>query len=194
MDIYYEKNVINQKILQDDSRVKRFKTLRIVSCVAIALGVLAGLYWLRWSDITIVFNILILACFIGPAIAGILLCTRALKQINCEYDYVLSGTDFRIIQIYDQNKRVKLVETDVVNFLQIGFTNSAEFDKIKQMPKVKRVTAFCNDCDRYLYVYCTISGEKSIILCEYDDEFITVLRKYVPSYGVFCDEIRRMKV
>lgn len=189
MDLYYEKNVINTKMRENPKSAKFYKGIR-TACIVLIFIVVFYLFF-RPLVFEIIFAYIIL---LAPPIGGIIFANQNLKSKFCEYDYIISSSDLKIVRIYNETKRVTIVKTEMINVERIGFTNTEEYNKLLNYPHLNKVMAFCNLNEQYLYIFASVDGQKSMILCEYDEEFIDTLKRAVKGYGVFADEIRKSKV
>ena len=189
MDFYYEKNVINTTMRENPKSLKFYKGIR-TACIVLIFIVVFYLFF-RPLVFEIIFAYIIL---LTPPIGGIIFVNYNLKSKFCEYDYIISSNKLRIVRIYQETKRVSIVLTEMINIDRIGFSDSEEYKKLINYPNLNKIMAFSNLSDKYLYIFGSVNGQKSIILCEYDDDFIEALKLSVKGYGVFADEIRKGKV
>lgn len=192
MNLYFEKNVINENMRDNPAKGKTFETLRII-VTAIMIVVLTFLLWyVQWTDANWLFNVALFSIVLGPSITLILVFGRLLKKHCCEYDYIISNNELKIIRIYNYKKRETILTLDLSNALRIGFTSEDDFKQCEEKSE-KKVAGFCNINEDYLYVFGTIKGINTLLICEFDADFITALKKSVASYGVFSEEFKKYK-
>jgi hypothetical protein len=76
----------------------------------------------------------------------------------------------------------------------MGFGSEVEEYTEFKSKSEKTIVASCNSEEDYLFIYGTVKSIKTLLVCEFDDDFVTALRKSVASYGVFSEKFKKFKV
>ena len=192
MNLYFEKNVINEKMKDNPAMGKRYEVFRIVIAVIMIVVCLILANTLGWTDWNWLFNVALFSAIIGPCVTLILVLGRLLKKNCSEYDYIIANNEIKIIRIYNQKKRETILTVDISNIENIGFTSEEDYNVANQKAE-KNYPAFCNKNDDYLFIFGTVKSIKTILICEYDGDFIEALKKSVASYGVYSTEFKKYK-
>ncbi len=192
MNLYFEKNVINEKMKDNPAMGKKYETARIVIAIIMIVAILVLSNTLGWTDWNWLFNIALFSIIIGPCITAILFMGRLLKKHCCEYDYIIANNELKIIRIYNQKRRETILTLDILNIERLGFSDESDYKSVLEKAE-KSYPAFCNNSENYLFIYCSVKSIKTIILCEYDQNLIDALKKSVASYGVFSDGFKKYK-
>lgn len=194
MDLYFEKNVINENFAKNPNFASKFETPRkiLIGLFVIVFFILAST--LKWTDDAIFFNIVIFIAISATFITFILFFTQQIKRHCCEYDYIISNNEMKIIKILNQQKRDKILTFDLTSIERIAFSyEEDEYFDCRQKAS-KQIVASCNKVDDYLIILCTCKGSKILLVCEYDSDFVLALKKSVASFGVFSKEFNKYKV
>lgn len=196
MEVFYEKNIINESIDKHKKRNTIFNVIRIVSIVLLVIEVY---FFVVWQPIPFdkgalavtlcIFASLVLISF---PVCVLLIFTRLLKRLNAEYDYYILGDIFRIVRVENRKKRKKMLETPLSAISSIGLVESEAYDKFDIDKTIKKIHAFCNDDALLGYIMLSDDGEKKLVTIELDNEFIVNLKKTV-SLSVFDNSIKLLK-
>ena len=194
MELYYEKNVTNEKMRENPTKTK---ILLIIKYICIGLLIFGGiiLFLATISNGTDLLTNLTKLSFvyvllIVPCAGGIWMTSKYIKERNCEYDYIIISNTLRIVRIINDKKRTSIIYTDLINVEKVGFTDSEDFkNKYLTNESLQKVTAFCNLQDRYMYIVCGNDGKRCLVLCEIDEGMINALKKTISVYGILADEI-----
>ena len=181
MDIYYEKNVTNESI---DKHKKRNTVLKVFKIASVVWLVLIGVFifqFFSWGERGVVSIIIELVFLLVPPICSILLFTKLLANLNCEYDYYVTDEKFRIIKVINRVKRKKMLEVPLSAFVSVGSVNSENFERYAADKSVKLVAAYCNEENYPIYVYLNDETEKKLLVLETDEKFLTALRRALNS-------------
>jgi hypothetical protein len=193
MNLYFEKNVINEKMRDNPAKGKKYEVLRIVVTVIMLVLVLVLANTLPWSNSGWMFNIAIFAAVIAPSVTIILFCGQQLKKHCCEYDYIIANNEIKVIRIFNQKKRETILTFDISNIERLGFASETEEYQEYEKKADKKCLAFCNSNENYLYVFGSVKSLKTLLVCEFDADYVTALKKSVASYGVFSEEFKKFK-
>ncbi len=193
MNLYFEKNVINEKMRENPSKGKAYEITRIAVAIIMIVTLLVLINSLRWTDNGWFFNLVLFAVVIAFCLTIILFCGQQLKKHCCEYDYIIADNEIKIIRIYNQKKRETILKFDISNIEHIGFASEEVNYKQYEAQSQKKCLAFCNSNENYLYVFGSVKSIKTILVCEFDSDFVLALKKSVASYGVFSEEFKKYK-
>jgi hypothetical protein len=192
MNLYFEKNVINEHTQEKPTYGKKLEIIRFIILLVTIIIVTFLIYYLPWSADNWLFNIALFSIVLGPAITASLFITRILKKNCSEYDYIIANNELKIIRIYNQKKRETILTFDISNIENIGFTSEEDYNVFSQKAE-KNYPAFCNKNDDYLFIFGTVKSIKTILICEYDGDLVEALKKSVASYGVYSTEFKKYK-
>ena len=180
MEVFYEKNIINESIDKHKKRNTVFNVIRIVSIVLLVIEVYFFVVWLpipfdkgALAVTLCIFASLVLISF---PVCVLLVFTRLLKRLNAEYDYYILGDIFRIVRVENRKKRKKMLETPLSAISSIGLVESEAYDKFDIDKTIKKIHAFCNDDALLGYIMLSDDGEKKLVTIELDNEFIVNLK------------------
>ena len=194
MNLYFEKNVINKKMEEKPGMGKFFEIARLTVTVLMIILLLVLANTLNWTDTGWFFNIVIFIAVIAPCVTLILFFNQMLKKHCCEYDYIIGNNELKIIKIFNQRKRETILTFDISNIERLGFASEEQEYMQLKTKATKNLVASCNSCEDYLFIYGTVKSIPTLLVCEFDVDFITALKKSVASYGAFSDEFKRFKV
>ena len=196
MEIFYEKNVVNESIDKHKKRNTVFNVIRIISIVLLVFEVY---FFITWQPIpvdkgalAVVLSILASLVLISFPVCILLVFTRLLKRLNAEYDYYIFGDVFRIVRVENRKKRKKILEVPLSAVSSIGLVESESYDKFAADKTIKNVHAFCNDEALLGYFMLSHDGEKKLVTLELDNEFIANLKKAV-SLSTFDSSLKLLK-
>lgn len=196
MEVFYEKNIINESIDKHKKRNTIFNVIRIVSIVLLVIEVYFFVVWQpipfdkgAFAVTLCIFASLVLISF---PVCVLLVFTRLLKRLNAEYDYYILGDIFRIVRVENRKKRKKMLETPLSAISSIGLVESEAYDKFDVDKTIKKIHAFCNDDALLGFIMLSDDGEKKLVTIELDNEFIVNLKKTV-SLSVFDNSIKLLK-
>ena len=196
MEVFFEKNIINESIDRHKKRNTIFNVIRIISIVLLVVEIWFLITWqpipVDEGALAVVLCILYSLVIISFPICILLVFTRLLKKMNAEYDYYIMGDIFRIVRVENRKKRKKILEVPLSAISSIGLVESATYDKFDADKTIKRLHAFCNDNALLGYFMLSQDGEKKIVILELDDEFITNLKRAF-SLSLFDDSIKLHK-
>lgn len=184
MEVFFEKNVVNENIDRHKKRNVVFNVIRIISIVILIVEIYFILSFQgipvdqgAWAVVLSIFSSLII---IAPPIASIIVFSMLLSRLNAEYDYYIAGDVFRVMQVINRKKRKKFTEFSVSAISELGILESENFERYNADKTIKKLNAFCNDDSLLGYVYFTVDGEKKLLILELDEEFLLALRKALP--------------
>ena len=119
---------------------------------------------------------------VGLIVSGALtfLCYRLRNNQRIEYDYTFTNGAFDIAKVINNNKRKKLLTTEIKEFEVIAPTSDEGFQRMLQYPGIKKLNYFLNRGGGLYYGIFTHEGQKSILIFEPSDELIQMFRKTNP--------------
>lgn len=191
MDVYYEKNVVNDSFTRHKRRNIVINVFRVLFGVMIFVAFIFVLFFFNYppGGAALVMAIVTALFTVGFPIAMLVLLTRMLGRLNSEYDYyILSGT-FRVVSVINRKKRRKLVEFPLSAIASIGLVESENYDRYYADRSVKKIFAACNDDEDLGYFYFS-DGERKLLVLEFDAEFLAALKRSV-LISVFDDSIKK---
>ena len=194
MNLYFEKNVINKKMEEKPNMGKKFEIGRIAVAAFMIILLLVLANTLPWSNSGWLFNIAIFIAVIAPCVTLILFFGQQLKKHCCEYDYIISNNELKVIRIFNQKKRETILTFDISNVERMGFASEEQDFLTHKQKAEKKIIASCNSQEDYLFIYGTVKSAKTLLVCEYDADYVMALKKSVSSYGVFSEELKKFKV
>lgn len=184
MEIFFEKNVVNENIDKHKKRNVVFNVIRILSIVILVIEIYIILSFqgipVDQGALAVVLSILFSVIMILPPIASIVLFGMLLSRLNAEYDYYIAGDVFRVMQVLNRKKRKKFLEASMSAISEVGTLESENFERYNIDKSIKKMNAFCNDDSLLGYIYFSLDGEKKLLILELDDEFLFALRKALP--------------
>jgi len=194
---YYEFNVINPE--NQGKKGTIFNFLKKASLVVLGIACLLILVTLDFEQVTgenagmaIFYNVLIILMSTLPPL-GLFFIFRRLAAKYCDYDYFIMGDTLRIVKIINKTNRKCVDEFSFHDIEEIGLISSPSFEKANEKIEKK----FDYTCDRYtdnvLYIVKVFEGERSLILCQYDDNFMTALHKSMKRESVFDKSVYKSK-
>ncbi|MFR1565004.1 MAG: hypothetical protein ACLSUT_01015 [Christensenellales bacterium] len=193
MEIYYEKNIVNKSIDKHKKRNIVFSSVRILAIIVLVIEIFLIL---SFQEIpvgkgagAVVMSFFISLLIISPPILAIIIFSRLIAKLNSEYDYYISGENFRIIHVINRKKRKKFLEIPINAVSAVGLIESENFDRFDIDKSVKKINAFCNDDAVLGYFYYTIEGDKKLLVLEFDNELLINLKKALPI-SVFDDSVK----
>lgn len=189
MDIYYEQNVVNNNI---DEQQRKTKSLSFAKMACMCIGVFLiltgamffGLWWVVITAIMIAVPFFVAAIIIG----------KINKRNNMEYDYVLTDESLSVSEIYYRARRKLKHKIALRNIESIGSFNSDAY-KRAQATAVKKQLALVNYEDEkfILYVLYHTDKGKKILFLEPDRGFIGALRRCITSaYGIIDKSVTEL--
>lgn len=184
MEIFFEKNVVNENIDKHKKRNVVFNVIRVLSIIILVIEIYFILSFqgipVDQGALAVVLSILFSVSMILPPIASIVLFSRLLSRLNAEYDYYIAGDVFRVMQVLNRKKRKKFLEASMSAISEVGTLESENFERYNIDKSIKKMNAFCNDDSLLGYIYFSLDGEKKLLILELDDEFLFALRKALP--------------
>ena len=184
MEIFFEKNVVNENIDKHKKRNVVFNVIRILSIVILVIEIYFILSFqgipVDQGALAVVLSIFSSVIMILPPITSIVLFSLLLSRFNAEYDYYIAGDVFRVMQVLNRKKRKKFLEASMSAISEIGTLESENFERYNIDKSIKKMNAFCNDDSLLGYIYFSLDGEKKLLILELDDEFLFALRKALP--------------
>lgn len=193
MDVYYEKNIINERMRENYGKTKFLNVLWWIFVGVLAIGILILTSAPFTNDTPhIIGRVLSYVFLIGTTVGGMVFINNYFKKNNSEYDYVVSSGTLRIIRIINEKKRVPILEVETLSVQYIGLTNTDEYSRLKDATGSKIIDAYCSDDDVYVYIYCTIKSVKTIVLCEFDSEFIKAIKLSGLTYNTLGEELKNI--
>ncbi len=193
MEVYFEKNVINENVEKSKKNVTVFKVLKYV---CLALLIVALYYNLFIKDLSrggkglpyVLFLIFTSMLELSLPVVGILVFHKLFARASAEYDYFIFGSMFRIIRITNRSKRKRILEISIDSIGTIGLMDSESYNRYKSDKKIKVLNAYCSDSNPIAYFYVSQNGERKLVNVEIDVEFIVALKKSL-NHGVISKEI-----
>ena len=180
MEVYFEKNIINEGINKHKKRNMVFRVLQILSIVLFVVMLYFNLtfkgFTLEGGVAYLVFLIFLSLVEIALPLVGILIFTRLLNNLNAEYDYFIVGSVFRVVKVLNRTKRKKFLEIPLDSISAVGLVDSENYLRYKSDKKIKKVNAYCNEVD-LAYFYISRDGDRKLILLELDANFALNLKK-----------------
>ncbi len=184
MEIFFEKNVVNENIDKHKKRNVVFNVIRVLSIIILVIEIYFILSFqgipVDQGALAVVLSILFSVITILPPITSIVLFSILLSRLNAEYDYYIVGDVFRVMQVFNRKKRKKFLEASMSAISEVGTLESENFERYNIDKSIKKMNAFCNDDSLLGYIYFSLDGEKKLLILELDDEFLFALRKALP--------------
>ena len=184
MEIFFEKNVVNENIDKHKKRNVVFNVIRVLSIIILVIEIYFILSFqgipVDQGALAVVLSILFSVSMILPPIASIVLFSMLLSRLKAEYDYSIAGDVFRVMQVLNRKKRKKFLEASMSAISEVGTLESENFERYNIDKSIKKMNAFCNDDSLLGYIYFSLDGEKKLLILELDDEFLFALRKALP--------------
>ena len=174
MDHFLEEVVVKRK--------RGMQSLALVLAnIIMVLSAIMGVMYLQ--IVFMQFNVVVLAitvAFLGIAILLFLFRDR----IKTEYEYTFTNGDLDFAQVYNNQKRKSLGTMRVKNVEMFGPVNSEQFNKLINMPGIKRRNWFLNRDSELYFFYYQKENDKNMIIFEPSEEMVDYIRKYLPR-GVY---------
>ena len=119
---------------------------------------------------------------VGLIVSGALtfLCYRLRNNQRIEYDYTFTNGAFDIAKVINNNKRKKLLTTEIKEFEVIAPTSDDGFQRMLQYPGIKKLNYFLNRGGGLYYGIFSHEGQKSILVFEPSDELSQMFKKANP--------------
>lgn len=174
MDHFMEE-VVTKKNRTFDSILLVLATIIMVVCAVIGFAALNAIL-VQFSIPALIEVILMIG------IAVLLFFKR--DMIKTEYEYTFTNGDLDFAQVYNNKKRKSLGTMRVKNVEAFGPVNSNQFNKLINMPGIKRRNWFLNRGAELYYFYYQKNNEKNIIIFEPSAEMVDYIKKYLPR-GVY---------
>lgn len=174
MDHFMEE-VVTKKNRTFDSILLVLATIIMVVCAIIGFAALNAIL-VQFSIPALIEVILMIG------IAVLLFFKR--DMIKTEYEYTFTNGDLDFAQVYNNKKRKSLGTMRVKNVEAFGPVNSNQFNKLINMPGIKRRNWFLNRGAELYYFYYQKNNEKNIIIFEPSTEMVDYIKKYLPR-GVY---------
>lgn len=179
---YYE-----DQITRDGKNLSKGKVIACKS-VKIVVYILAGIFlcfiipfWpipkdasaLDWV-MTVVFGWLVPLGFLF----GVwLFANRFLAKCTEEFDYVLNGSDFRIVRVTNFKKRKLFLEFKLTEIESIGKVSGNSYEKLHTDRELKKVYAIVNYNDEQVnYMLLNTDGGRKLLHAELSDEMQREIR------------------
>lgn len=178
MELYYEQNVVNNRM---DESNKKTKTLNIIKTCCWVLGVMIIVSSAMMISFFWVFLLLAVPFFVGA-----FLLSRINKRYNTEYDYVLDDEKLIVSEIYFRSRRKLKHKIRLRTIESVGVFDSDGYNRVKNTVS-KRITAIVNyeDEKSILYIVYNSDKGKKMIFLEPDRGFLSTLRRALPSVSIF---------
>lgn len=174
MDHFLEEVVVKRK------RGLQSVTLVLANIIMVISAILGVMYL---QLVFMAFNVPVLVItvlFLGIAI--LLFIYR--DRIKTEYEYTFTNGDLDFAQVFNNQKRKSLGTMRVKNVETFGPVNSEQFNKLINMPGIKRRNWFLNRESELYFFYYQKENEKNMIIFEPSEEMVEYIRKYLPR-GVY---------
>ena len=170
MDHFLEEVVVKHK--------RGMQSLALVFAnIIMVISAIVGVMYLQL--IFMQFNIVVLIItliFLGIAVLLFLFRDR----IKTEYEYTFTNGDLDFAQVFNNQKRKSLGTMRVKNVETFGPVNSEQFNKLINMPGIKRRNWFLNRDSELYFFYYQKENEKNMIVFEPSEEMVEYIRKYLP--------------
>ncbi len=170
MDHFLEEVVVKRK--------RGLQSLALVFAnIIMVISALLGVMYLQL--VFMAFNVVVLIItllFLGVAVLLFLFRDR----IKTEYEYTFTNGDLDFAQVFNNQKRKSLGTMRVKNVETFGPVNSEQFNKLINMPGVKRRNWFLNRDSELYFFYYQKENEKNMIIFEPSEELVEYIRKYLP--------------
>ena len=147
---------------------------------AFAVMVLLGLGGLLLlSSLTASFNVfgLVFGVALTGMAAALLLCK---DRIRTEYEYTFTNGELDFARVYNNQKRENLGTIRMKNVEAFGKVRSESFQKLINMPGMRRKNWFLNRGAELFYFYYQKENQKTMIVLEPSPEMAEMIRKYLP--------------
>lgn len=187
MDYYYEQNVDNPNI---DKHRTRTKVLSVLRYTVLVLGIIIAYLLFIWGTplklSAILFSLFLTALEMAPALLVFFLIGRYLKQTNSEYDYLLNGSNLRIVRVIRRSKRKLYLTIRLDSIESIGKIESETYERYAASKEIKKQYAVCNydDEDALVYMYYHGEGGNCLLHFEPDEEMVLTIRKSLPRFSI----------
>ncbi len=170
MDHFLEEVVVKRKRGMQSLALVLANIIMVVSAL---LGVMyLQLVFMAFNVVVLIITLL----FLGIAILLFLFRDR----IKTEYEYTFTNGDLDFAQVYNNQKRKSLGTMRVKNVETFGPVNSEQFNKLINMPGIKRRNWFLNRDSELYFFYYQKENEKNMIIFEPSEEMVEYIRKYLP--------------
>ena len=150
----------------------------IFASITMVISAIFGFFFLQlifnsFDVITIVLTVI----FLG--IAALLFLRR--DRLRTEYEYTFTNGDLDFAQVFNNQKRKSLGTMRVKNVEAFGPVDSHHFEKLINMPGLKKRNWFLNRDAKLYYFYYQKESDKNIIILEPSEELVGMIRKYLPQ-------------
>ena len=170
MDHFHEEVVVKKNRLFNDV---------LYMLANVVMVICALLTFMTLSTLLSNFNFVILAfVLINGAIAFLLFLYR--DRLRTEYEYTFTNGDLDFAKVFNNQKRKTLGTMRVKNVDAFGPVNSEQFNKLINMPGIKRRNWFLNRDSELYFFYYQKESEKNMIIFEPSEEMVEYIRKYLP--------------
>ena len=102
-------------------------------------------------------------------------------RLRTEYEYTFTNGDLDFAQVFNNQKRKSLGTMRVKNVEAFGPVDSHHFEKLINMPGLKKRNWFLNRDSKLYYFYYQKESDKNIIILEPSEELVGMIRKYLPQ-------------
>lgn len=194
MEVFYEKNVVNNDI---DKHKKRNIVLNVLRVLSVAMIIAAAAFVFNFQafpvssgGLALALSVAVAVLIVGAPVLFTVLLTKLMGRLNSEFDYYILGDSFRIVRVINRKKRKKVAEFPLSSVSAVGLVESENFDRYAADRTVRRLTAACNEDAVLLYIYVA-SGERMLVIVEADDELKIALRRSLPL-SVFDDTLKKI--
>ena len=185
---YYEYNILNPD--NNGSKGQIFSRLKIAALILLAIAISIILMTMEWDfsegDATLIVftNLLKILLIIVPIISAFLL-FRYLSLRYFDFDYFIIGRNLSFVKIINKIQRKRMYELDFSSITQIGIVGSDTYEKHAQSIE-KKYSFVCNRyASKLLYIVQLVDSRNVLIICHYDEAFLTALHKAIKRESVF---------
>lgn len=194
MEVFFEKNVVNNSIDKHTKRTAILKACRVASIVLIVVAIYFVLSFMtvpiESGALAVVFMVLLSLFIIALPIVGTIVFSKILNKLNLEYDYIISGSVLKIVKVLNRTKRKKILQLPLDAIVTVGIYGSNSYSRHITNRKTKQIDATCNKDSFSAYFFVNRDGDHQIIRLEMDDNFAFTLRKAL-NFTVFDDDFKK---
>ena len=187
---YYEFNFENPDNLGNKGKI--YSTLKNASSVVLVLAILIVLIPLDWNTengpLFILYNVLLILMVAVPLLTLVIVFSKLAKKYY-DYDYFIYGDVLKIVKIINKVKRKTAIDLNLNDVVQIGMAKSDAFLKANENAE-KKHDFTCNRYDENpIYILSIVHGQRVLMLCQADDNFMIALHKTLKRESVFDKSI-----
>jgi len=174
-DIYYEQYIV----CDDKSRNKKKKFfMTVMTVIFILMSIVFFLLFYLSLASGVITEIAIMGVICLLSIVSVFLLRRQRIRMNVDFDYILRGETFIVVQVFSKKQRKKFTEVGVKSIQAMGKLSGENADRYVSMPQVKKLYANTSeDEDKVYYAFYTSGSDRTVLFFEPDDQMLTFFRR-----------------